>query len=121
MRRRPAAGLANDAHGFDEVDDLPLIIANRRRLDIDMFLAARRVMQVENALRRAGFKTLPERTGFASLVTRHIEMVRNLVTQAPGNRLAAGKLTQIGGIRGDNAVIRIHHNARLGQAVQEGK
>ena len=61
LRRRPAAGLANDTHGLDEVDDLPRVVADRRRFDIDVLLAARRVVKMQDALRRPGVETLPER------------------------------------------------------------
>lgn len=63
-----AAGLANDAHGFDKVGNPPLIIANRRRLDIDMLLAARGVMQVQHALLGAGIKALAQRAEFTALI-----------------------------------------------------
>lgn len=36
--------LANDTHGFDEIDDLPLIVVNRPRFDIDMLFATRRMV-----------------------------------------------------------------------------
>jgi hypothetical protein len=51
----PATGLANDAHGFDEVDDLPLVVTDRRGLNVNVLLAARGVVQVEDALRRTRF------------------------------------------------------------------
>ena len=121
LRGCPAAGLADDAHGFDEIDDLPLIVANRRRLDVDMLLAARRVMQVQDALRRPVLEALLERACFAGLVAGHVEVMRDLVAIAPGNLLAGPELPGVSGICRDDPVIRIHHDARLGQAVEEGK
>ena len=121
LRGRPAAGLADDTHGFDEIDDLSLIVANRRRFDIDMLFAARRVMQVQDALRRPVLEALLERARLAGLVAGHVEMMRDLVTIAPGNLLAGPELPGVGGICRDDPVTRIHDDARLGQAVEEGK
>ena len=121
LRRRPRTGLTDNAHGFDEIDDLPLIVTNRRRFDIDVLFAARRVMQVQDALRCAGIETLPQGAGFAGLITGHIEMMRNLVTETAGNWLATGKLAEVSSVGGDDPVIRIHHDAGFGQPVKKGK
>ena len=120
LRRRPAARLANDTHGFDEVDDLSLIVADWRRFDIDVLLTTRRMVQMQDALRRPGFEALLERARLAGLIAGNIEMMRNLVTEAPGNRLPHAKFSGIGGVCRDDAVVRVHHDARLGQAIEEG-
>ena len=86
-----------------------------------MLLAARRVMQVQDALRRPVLAALLERTCFAGLVAGHVEVMRDLVTIAPGHLLAGPELPGVSGICRDDPVIRIHHDARLGQAVEEGK
>ncbi|MGB4913909.1 MAG: hypothetical protein WBO95_17630 [Candidatus Dechloromonas phosphoritropha] len=76
---------------------------------------------MQDTLRHAGFEALPEQARFANLVTGHIEMMRNLVAIAPDNLLVSPELVGLGGICSDDPVIRIHHDARLGQAVEEGK
>jgi len=121
LRRRPAARLTNDPHGFDEIGDFPLIVTDRRRLDIDMLFATRRMVQMQHALRRPGLEALLEGAGLPGLIARHVEMMRHLVAEAPGHRLPSRKLPQIGRIGGHNPVIGIHHDARLGQAVEKGK
>ena len=120
LRRRPAAGLANNAHGLDEVGDSPRGVADRRRFDGNMLLAARRVVQVQDALRLAIFQALLERAGLASLVAGHGEMMRDLVALAASQGFAIAKFADVGGVGGNNAVIGIHHDARLGQAIEKG-
>jgi hypothetical protein len=48
-------------------------------------------------------------------------MMRHLVAHAPGNRFAAAEFTKVGRVGRNNAVIRVHHNPRLGQTIEEGK
>ena len=48
-------------------------------------------------------------------------MMRNLVAIAPGNPLSSPELTGEGGICSDDLLIRIRHDARLWQVVEEGK
>ena len=78
-------------------------------------------MQVQDALRRPVLEALLERARLAGLVAGHVEMMRDLVTIAPGNLLAGPELPGVGGICRDDPVTRIHDDARLGQAVEEGK
>ena len=54
-------------------------------------------------------------------------MVETMLTESDNDmaeqlaHLAGAELTGVGGIRRDDPVIGIHHDARLGQAVEEGK
>ena len=120
LRRRPAARLTDDAHGLDKIGDSSLVVAYRRRLDGDMLLAVRCVVQMQDALRIAILQAQLERTGFARLVARHIETMRHLVAHAPRERRAVAELADVGGVGGNDAVIGAHHDARLGQSIKEG-
>ena len=119
LRRRPATGLANDTHGFDEIGDLPGAIPNRRSLDIDMLLAARGVMQMQDTLRRAGLQTQLQRTRLTGLIAGHIKVMGNLVTAASGDAFPGTKLADIRCICRNDPVIGVHHDARLRQAIEE--
>jgi len=121
LRRGPAARLADDAHGLDEIGDLPAIVADRRRLDIHMLVAARRVVQMQHALWLPGFQALLQRAGFTRLIAGHRKMMRYLVAAAPDDLPAAAELADIGGIGSDDPVLGIHHDSWLGQAIEEGK
>jgi hypothetical protein len=84
-----------------------------------MLLAARRVVQVQHALRRTGFEALLERAGLAGLVAGHAEVMRDLVAGPAGDRALIAELAKVGGVGGDDPVIEVHHDTWLGQAVEE--
>ncbi len=46
-------------------------------------------------------------------------MMRHLVAVAPGHARPRPELAHVGGIGGDDAVIGIHHDPRLGQTFEE--
>ena len=75
VRGDPAARVAHGLERFDEVTDAPVAIPDRRRLDIDMLLAARGVVEVQHALRRTGGLAVSEGTGFAGLIAGHLDAV----------------------------------------------
>jgi hypothetical protein len=117
---RAAAGVANHAHGFDEIADMAGIVTYRRRFDIDVLFAARRLVQMQDAPGLAVSPAIPQGAGFASLVAWHREMVGHLITESANRRLAAAEFLRVGLVGGDDAVIGIHDDAWLGKRVEEG-
>ena len=119
LRRRPAAGMAHHAHRFDEIADAAGIVAHRRCFDIDMLLAARRLMQMQHAPAMPIFAGAQQGAGFAGLVAGRVEAVRDLVAKPADHRPATPELARVGGIGGDDAIAVVHDDARLGEAVKK--
>ena len=71
------------------------------------------------ALLGTGIEALAQRAGLTRLIAGHVKVMRDLVAEAPGHVLPTGKLAQVGRVGGDDAVVGIHHDARLGQAIKK--
>jgi hypothetical protein len=67
-----------------EVFDLALRIADWRQFHVHMLIPARRMVDVQHALRQAALQAGLQRTGLSFLVARAAEVVRNLVALPPG-------------------------------------
>jgi len=90
-----------------------------------VLLAPGRVVQVQDAAGGALLLGQLEGAGFPGLVAGHGEVVGNLVAAPPqdggdATAAAARVFPAVGLVGGDDAVIRVHHDAGLGQAVEEG-
>ena len=112
------------AHGMDHLDEIldPAIgVENRRQFHVHMFFAARRVMDVQHAMRLATVQAAPQRAGFALLVAGLGKMVRNLMAMPPDHRqISFVVMLQVGAIGAEYGVAAIQHDARLGQGIEEG-
>ena len=78
------------------------------------------VVQVQHPFPLTGLARPRQRAGFTRLITRHRKVVRHLITGAPHHAALGTELTAVGGIRRENAVLRIKQDVRLGQALQVG-
>jgi hypothetical protein len=121
LRRRLSGGLFDHLHGLDEIQQLPVLAANRCRLHGHMLLAARRVMQVQHAPGLTALLTQTQWTGFARLITGHGEVVGDLITVTAGHWMILAEFAAVGPVGGNDAVARIHDDAGLGLAVEEGE
>lgn len=82
--RRPAdqaigawagGGMAHGAQPLDKGDNLARLIQDRSQLDIDMLLAARRVMDVQHPVGALEFERTLHRAMLAGLVAGHLVVV----------------------------------------------
>jgi hypothetical protein len=120
LRMGLSMGHLQGLHAFHEEGLFAVGIAQRRQLDIDVFLALGRVVQVQYSFALARFTRLYQGAGLACLVARHMEMVRHLVAGAPHDATLGAELAPIRRIGGQDAVLRVEQDVWLGQALQVG-
>jgi hypothetical protein len=68
----------------------------------------------------ARFAGAQQRAGFTGLVTRHAEAVRHLITSAPDHTSVRAELAPVGRVGGQDAVLGVKQDMRLGQAFHKG-
>jgi hypothetical protein len=107
-------------HLFDEPCDLAGAVAHRRQFDIHVFLAARCLVQVDDALALFRFQTARQRTGLAGTVARHAVVVRYVVTGAADHAAPATVLCAVGLVGGDHPVVAVEQDVRFGCQFDEG-
>ncbi|MCY1536443.1 hypothetical protein D9M68_719020 [compost metagenome] len=91
-----------------------------RELDVHVFLALRRVVQVQHTLALARGARLRQWAGLARLVAGHGEMVRDLVAATPDHAALRAVLAPVGRVGRQDAVARVEQDVRLGQAFEKG-
>jgi hypothetical protein len=80
----------------------------------------RRVVQVQHTLALARFTRARQRAALARLVAGHAEVVRDLVAGAPDDRTLRAELAPVGRVGGQDPVLPVEQDVRLGQAFQVG-
>ena len=112
---------AQRLHLLDEVAQLAAGIADGRQFDLHVFLALRRMVQVQHALALAGLQRLRQRAGFTGLVAGYIGAVRGFVAALADDGGAVAIDALVGGIGSADAVGAVADDVRLGQAVEVGQ
>ncbi len=118
MGVRLAVGSAERLHLLDEISDVALLGANRRQLDVDIGLAVRRMMQMQDALAASGSQAAFERTGLAGLVARGVVAVRHRIAGLPLQHLPSAELAAIGLIRRQDAVFGVAQDVGFGKGIE---
>jgi hypothetical protein len=119
LRLRLVVGVLDRLHALDIAREGAGRIEERRELDVDVMLAARAVVQVQHALALARQARARQRAGLAGLVARLAVAVRDLVAGAADEFGVSAMQLAVGGVGGDDAVLRIAQDMRLGQAVEK--
>lgn len=75
---------------------------------------------MDHALPLAGFEAAGQRAGFAGLVAGHRVTVGDLEALAADELVPGAAVGPIGGVGGQDAVVAVAQDVRLGQGLKEG-
>ncbi|MNZ69741.1 hypothetical protein D3C78_880520 [compost metagenome] len=121
MLLRLSGGHGDAGQALDERHDFTVLIKDRAQLDIDMFGAARCVMDMQHPFRRATVPGLAHRAQLAGLIARHSVMMGNPMTFTADGGLAVNtELTLIGAVGSENVVVGIQDNGWLSVVLKIG-
>ena len=91
-----------------------IAVEDRAELDVHVFWAPRRVMDMQDAVGPLQFERPFHWAVLSRLVTRHVVVVRHAVALVADVGLAGrAELPLVGRVRSQDAVLRIQHDHRL--------